>query len=101
MGVRYILCFTQCIILRLCRLDSRGEYIVHRSAIPCLPPKGTRDIIRQEIQDVKKESDEKRSKLDAASDVQIGLEMMHLFVVDLLGRRTLAARLFITKSEEE
>ena len=75
--------------------------MVHKPLIPCFPGRDVASLIRQEIQDVKKESDEKRSKLDAASDVQIGLEMMHLFVVDLLGRRTLAARLFITKSEEE
>ena len=82
-------------------MDSRGEYIVNRTMLPCFAPSGTQNIIRREIQDVKNASTEKRNKLDAASDVQIGLEMMHLFVVDLLGRRTLAARLFITKSEEE
>lgn len=75
--------------------------MVHKPLIPCFSGKNVASLIRQEIEDVKKESDEKRSKLDVASDVQIGLEMMHLFVVDLLGRRTLAARLFITKSEEE
>lgn len=49
-----------------------------------------RDITRQEIhsramEDSKRILEQKMSKLRLASDIQVGLEVMHLFIIDLLG----------------
>ena len=43
----------------------------------------------------------KQKKLDVATDIHAGLEILHLFIIDLLGRQTPAARIFETKSEED
>ena len=50
---------------------------------------------------MEKESEEKIAKLRTATDDHIGLEIIHLFVLDLLGRDTPAAKIFRYKSEEE
>ena len=46
-------------------------------------------------------SAEKIAKLRTATDEHIGLEIIHLFVIDLLGRNTPAAQIFRYKTEEE
>ena len=50
---------------------------------------------------VRRESLKKIEKLRFATDVHCGLEILHSFVLDLLGRSTPAAKIFLTKSEEE
>lgn len=57
--------------------------------------------VAAEIEDVKTIYQAKHKKLKTASDVQIGMEIMHLFIVDLLGRGTAAAKIFDTKTSEE
>jgi len=57
--------------------------------------------IRNELQLVRKQSAEKVEKLSMAVDEHIGLEILHLFVLDLLGRETPAARIFESKTDEE
>jgi hypothetical protein len=59
------------------------------------------DIVRQELDEVERISRAKVLKLQNASDVHIGMEIFHLFVLDLLGRTTAAAKIYTTKSDEE
>jgi hypothetical protein len=59
------------------------------------------DVIEQSIEESTKIAMKKRSKLTVASDVQIGLEVMHLFIIDLLGKNTPAAKIFDTLTCEE
>ena len=40
-------------------------------------------------------------KLADAADVHIGLELIHLFILDLLGRSTPAAKIFLNKASSE
>ena len=58
-------------------------------------------IIRNEMDYVQDVAKEKVEKLKYASDADISLEIMHLFVLDLLGRDTSAAKIFVSKSEED
>ena len=44
-----------------------------------------KDILSKTITDVEKESESKVAKLSIAPDSHVGLEIMHLFIVDLLG----------------
>ena len=50
---------------------------------------------------VRRETLKKVEKLRFATDIHCGLEILHTFVLDLLGRGTPAAKIFLTKSEEE
>jgi hypothetical protein len=59
------------------------------------------DIIAHEIQSVEKESTYRIHKLAECSDEQKGVELMQLFVLDLLGRDTIAARILRAKMEED
>ena len=43
----------------------------------------------------------KIEKLSVADDDHIGLEILHLFVVDVLGRETAAAHIFKSKTAED
>ena len=57
--------------------------------------------IRRELETVRKDAEDKIEKLQLATDVQIGMELLHVFILDLLGRDTVAAKVFLAKSEEE
>lgn len=54
-----------------------------------------------ELSNVKYEALQKSYKLRLATDLHIGLEILHLFILDILGRNTPAAKIFSSKSEEE
>jgi hypothetical protein len=64
-------------------------------------PDGAEEQIRNEIEHVMNKKKEKISKLKIATREHIGLELLHLFILDLLGRDTPAAYIFKTKSEED
>jgi len=53
------------------------------------------------IQETASSGQEKLSKLKLAMNVHIGLEVMHLFIIDLLGKNTPAARIFSALTREE
>jgi hypothetical protein len=59
------------------------------------------DLIRAELSAVRTESQHKFQKLRFATDMHIGLELLHLFILDLLGRNSRVAKIFVTKSEQE
>jgi hypothetical protein len=58
-------------------------------------------LMREEIKTVRSQTQSKYEKLRLATDVQIGLELIHLFILDLLGRTTPVARIFLRKTEED
>eukprot|EP01038_Epipyxis_sp_PR26KG_P014196 gene14196-19049_t len=60
-----------------------------------------RDRIKNEMRTVRNKASKRASKLRLATDSHIGLELLHLFTIDLLGRETPAARIFETKAEED
>ena len=53
------------------------------------------------MQSVEKIAMAKLEKLRYADSVQAGLELLHLFLLDVLGRDTPVAKIFQTKSQEE
>jgi hypothetical protein len=55
----------------------------------------------KEILSTKKTSSELATELAFARDEQIGLEMLHLFILDLLGKDTAPAKIFANKAEED
>ena len=59
------------------------------------------EVIKSELEYVQRESHVKHEKLRLATDQQVGLEILHLFVLDLLGRDTPVAKIFLSKSEED
>jgi hypothetical protein len=59
------------------------------------------ELIKSEMMLVRAETEAKYNKLRLAGDVQIGMEILHLFILDLLGRNTAIAKIFLTKSENE
>jgi hypothetical protein len=57
--------------------------------------------IKNEMHVVEEESRKIAKELKYATDQHIGLELLHLFVLDILGRATPAARIFQSKAEED
>jgi hypothetical protein len=57
--------------------------------------------IKNEIWEVEAQANKIAKDLKYATDQHIGLEMLHLFVLDILGRDTAAARIFQFKAEED
>lgn len=57
--------------------------------------------IRNEIKEVIKTSRGIADKLEVATDQHTGLEILHLFILDVLGRDTAAARIFESKAGED
>lgn len=55
-------------------------------------------LLRKEVALVREEAEKKAEKLGWADDDHIGLELLHLFVLDLLGRDTNAAKIFNSKT---
>jgi hypothetical protein len=84
-------------------LDPTGEFTQgDRSLVPCVKGKaGAEALILAELQYVKTETAKKIEKLNIATDAHTGLEILHLFIKDLLGRDTPAAIIFETKSAED
>lgn len=58
-------------------------------------------MVEEELLEVEKESDQVALRLSAATDRDVGLEILQQFVADLLGRDTPAARIFACKAEED
>jgi hypothetical protein len=84
-------------------LDPTGEFVNGDRAIAnCFRGRaGAEDLILHELEDVKAQTTKKAEKLNIASDAHTGLEILHLFIKDLLGRDTPAAIIFETKSAED
>jgi len=84
-------------------IDPTGEFSSgDKSIIPCMKQKeGACDIISQQLRLVQDEVIRRGEKLKIATDGHTGLEIMHLFVKDLLGRSTPAAIIFETKTNED
>lgn len=64
-------------------------------------PSSMESQLYREVTTVQTLTKRKVEKLRIASDSHIGLELMHLFMLDLLGRDTPVARVFLSKSEQE
>lgn len=95
--LRFFLQFDVCV-----RIDPTGEfYKKQRSLQHGYQQMNAGDLIKSEILSVQSESERLYDKLRFAHDMHIGLELLHLFILDLLGRRSPVAKIFITKSEEE
>ena len=84
-------------------MDPTGEFVApENSIVPCFPSKpGAEELIRREIKAVAALTAAKAEKLKVATDTHTGLEILHLFIMDLLGRYTPAARIFESKSETD
>jgi hypothetical protein len=59
------------------------------------------DELFQEVNIVQAQTYQKLAVLKYAAPSHIGIELLHIFIRDLLGRNTPAAKIFISKSEEE
>ena len=57
--------------------------------------------INDDIEQVKAISNLKCKKLTDEDDVQVGLEVLHVFIADLLGRNTIPANIFQNKLKKE
>jgi hypothetical protein len=84
-------------------VDPTGEFSKqYRTGLFCLPfPFSAESAIKKEIKFVKQETHDKFEKLRYASDVHTGIELLHLFVKDLLGRDSPAAKIWAVKCDEE
>ncbi|KAJ1431424.1 hypothetical protein B484DRAFT_42826 [Ochromonadaceae sp. CCMP2298] len=83
-------------------LDPVGDFCSGDRALPCFRGEpGAVDIIAAELRFVARETALKVQKLGIATDQHTGLEILHLFIQDLLGRSTPAALIFETKSAED
>ena len=84
------------------RLDGSGGFLRNDAkSTLCRRQTDVATAIRQQLEKVHTIAAEKVSKLTLATDVQIGLEILHLFILDLLGPASTAGRVFQVKSEEE
>ena len=57
--------------------------------------------IAQEVRDTDKQASTLRKELAAYTVQHAGMEILHLFIIDVLGRRTKAAQIFQSKFEED
>jgi hypothetical protein len=58
-------------------------------------------LVLKELQAVQDKIQQKEHKLRSAPDLYIGMELMHQFAIDLLGKGTAAAQIFQTTISEE
>ena len=83
-------------------IDPSGEFARYDSGMWCKrSSSSTESVMRNELQWVSSEAQLKIDKLRIATDEHLGLELLHLFILDLLGRHTPAAHIFTNKSEED
>lgn len=78
-------------------LDPTGEF-ARGSSLGRKDGLGAEEAIKRELAFVREEAARKTAKLAQADNDHIGLEILHLFVLDLLGRNTNAARIFNAKT---
>ena len=80
-------------------LDGEGNFLTNVDMI-----KGKADIetiIEKEVRRVEHETSEDIQRLRVAVDNHLGLEILHKFILDILGRDTPAALIFSGKTEED
>jgi hypothetical protein len=84
-------------------IDPTGEfYRNERKTLWCLgQPTNIEDMIKKQLKFVHSQSRIKYEKLRLASDVQTGTEILHCFILDILGRDTAVAKIFEAKTEED
>jgi hypothetical protein len=83
-------------------IDPTGEFVKRdRLSVTGYHHYNAAETIKEEIREVDKESTRIFEYLRYATDQHIGLEILHLFVLDILGRKTAAARIFEAKSRED
>ncbi len=72
----------------LVRIDPTGEFSQQRQNYFLFwsRTKSSADVIKGELKYVREETKSKTQKLQHASTVQTGLEILHHFILDLLGR---------------
>lgn len=81
-------------------MDNQKKSLVQRLCGMCstYQCRTAETVIREEMKVVEQISQGKIEKLTFATDADIGLEIMHAFILDLLGRDTAAAKIFSAKS---
>jgi hypothetical protein len=87
-------------------LTAAGEFPQLQSRTPHLPTAAVESldpstVIQTEFRHVCLETKKHIDKLSTAPAVEAGLEILHLFILDLLGRDTAVAKIFLSKSEED
>jgi hypothetical protein len=83
-------------------VDPTGEFVKREAlSVAGFRNRNAADAIKHEIRQVEVESNRISEYLKYATDQHIGLEILHLFVLDILGRDTAAARIFQSKSRED
>lgn len=102
------MCFN--LLLYVDRIDSSGNFykpsvksnILQKLLSICyMKQLCVQDLIKDELLFVNKSSQEHIEKLQFADDSHVGMEILHRFVLDLLGRNTPAAKIFVSKFQEE
>lgn len=67
----------------------------------CFKDKHLHELMKRDVDQSVELAEKMALRLHRATTDHIGLELMHLFVLDLLGHDTRAARIFIQKTEED
>ncbi len=83
-------------------IDPSGEFVRQEQTNWCKSRvHDSERSIREEIAAVQTSALSKVKKLSVATDEHIGLEILHLFILDILGRDSAVARIFQSKSAED
>ncbi len=82
-------------------IDPTGAFATHSSLLPWVGSHRADVLIQKHMSQVTKEKNARISKLRSLPDENKGLELLHLFVMDLLGQDTTAANIFLQKSDED
>lgn len=82
------------------RIDPTGEFSRRWESNGCCgsTERSAVSLIKGEIACAINQAKIKFEKLQSASSIQVGLELLHLFVLDLLGRDTFAAKIYMAKT---
>lgn len=85
-------------LISIIRVDPTGEFSKKWIGSKSIEFASAEVSLQKEMAHVRKLTNKKLDKFLVATDSQIGLEMLHLFVLDILGRDTPAAKIFLAKS---
>lgn len=78
---------------------SDKDRLSHAAVSPWLTP--TEVMVLGEMETVDSLAKAQVTKLKDATDTHIGMEILHTFICDLLGRDSYAAKIFLSKAEED
>lgn len=82
-------------------LSSDGKFLPQHNSIRTSATSDCSEVLSKEYDLVMAETEQKVEDLRTSSSLEAGMEILHIFILDLLGRDTAIAKIFLSKSQED